>query len=450
MPHSSHEAKIELLHDADECNGDLQSSPDPFINGQQPEAAQDYNVWRKMALDDLRTVSEMLQHEQMMMPSFFLQHFNNSRYADCRIRISIKERPNDNLELLLHSVLLSYSPTLALELESSEPADDGLRVITLDTSDKFITLDAVESALYTCYGRPLCDFIGTTLNVAVSFAQDSATWMENALAFVAAGELLGLPAVVSRGLQIAMRILNWDNVEKALSFALDGWAKEDPAFTDSVSTLLYGLIHPDDVMIEDHSADQLLAGDRISPNTGSMTREIVDPHSMNAVPLVASCLQMILHKLPQGWKLDTSAPSLSLIDRLPQTLGRRPSIPRARLSQIQFGSLSTEETKETQKVSEQDTMLSSIMLSLPFFLIKFLTSELYSIPLKSLNALVDERECRRHLVLLECPAYSSGTQSLDTSDPVGWEEYVEMVTDDEGDHPRISRRWTGLETSITP
>ncbi|KAL8791626.1 MAG: hypothetical protein Q9195_005775 [Heterodermia aff. obscurata] len=425
--HSSGQHEAIVLETVNQCTKGNSLSSGPSAKERNPVIAEEYDTWRRTALIDLQNIPEEVWRQQMMMPSFFLQHFNSPRYADCRIHISDLNRPQDGYDLLLHSILLTYSPLLAAKLASSEPASDGIRLVHLDASDKFITPDAIESALFTCYGRPLCDFIGTTSDATATNAQDSATWMSNALAFAAAGQLLGLPAVVARGLQISMRILNWDNIEAALSFALYGQPKSHANDADNnfEPKRLYG--DDDDAVSNDNTTTQQPGIDKIFPNTES---------------LVASCLQMIVDQHPEDWRIDTSAPSLSSLDRLPEAREKPRNITKPQLSRIRFGDLSPSEPEETHKPTEQETQLSSIMISLPYPLVERILSDLQDrLTFGNIQSLVDERERRRQLAVLENPACTTITSSQDPHDPLSWEEYVETVTNSEGVHTRISRKW---------
>lgn len=432
--------KVDLLHSSGQHEDVVAGTENQSARGNSvssgsmtkektPVIAEEYNIWRRIALDDLQNIPEEVWRQQMM-PSFFLQHFNSPRYADCRLNISVSTRPQEGYDLLLHSILLTYSPLLASMLASSEPSSDGIRLVSLDASDKFITPDAIESALFTCYGRPLCDFIGTTRDVTVTNAQDSATWMDNALAFAAAGQLLGLPAVVARGLQISMRILNWDNIETALSFALYGQAKLHINSADDIFEPKRLYSDDDDVVSDDNSIAQQPGVEKISPNTES---------------LVAGCLQMIVDQYPKDWRIDTSAPSLSSLDRLPETREKRRNTTKPQLNRIRFGDLSPSEPEETHKPTEQETRLSSIMISLPHPLVERIVSNLQDrLSLGSIQSLVEERERRRQLAVLENPTCTSTTINLsqDPHDPIGWEEYVEtMMTAEGAQHTRISRKW---------
>ena len=424
---SSGQREAVVVGAENQCARGRSASSGPDTKEETPVIAEEYDTWRRIALNDLQDIPEEVWRQQMMMPSFFLQHFNSPQYADCRIRISTSTRPEEGYDLLLHSILLTYSPLLAAKLASSEPSSDGIRLISLDAGDKFITPDAIESALFTCYGRPLCDFIGTTRDVAVTNAQDSATWMNNALAFAAAGQLLGLPSVVARGLQISMRILNWDNIETALSFALYDQAKIHTDGPDNTfePTSLNG--DDDDAASNDSSIAQQPEVDKVYPNTES---------------LVASCLQMIVQHLPKDWMIDTSAPSLSSLDRLPEPREKPRNTTKPQLCRIRFGDLSPNEPEETRKPTEQETRLSSIMISLPHPLVERIVSDLQDrLTLGNIQCLIDERERRRQLAVLENLACTTTTSSPDPHDPLGWEEYAESVINVGGVHTRISRKW---------
>lgn len=441
LPQSSFGAEPETVEGEPASEGVARSFSNVNAIDSEPEAAGKYDTWRQIALEDLRSVPDEVWHEQMTMPSFFLQHFNRPRYADCRLRISVPGKEHAEVDLLLHSVLLTYSPALASKLEASEPALDGLRLIVVEVSDRFITPTAVESALYTCYGRQLRDFIGTTSNVSLSNAQDSATWMENALAFAAAGQFLGLPAVVARGLQIATRILNWDNIEIALSYALDSQAKLVAEGADSVFAPTHHLMD---------------AGDAAPPLNSTSQYSGVNEQPPASESIIASCLKLIVDQFPencQDWRVDRSAQSLPSIDRLPEAPLEPQNIKKPQLTRIKFGELSPAELEETPVYTDGNTQLSSILISLPYKFIEPLVTELLlrgHISHDSLGALIAERERRRRFVLQHESACSRDVLTKDPRGSLGWEEYVVAAMNPEGAlRPGIARRWVADGLSVS-
>ena len=426
--------------------GDTRSTSDPTSIDRGQDELKSSDVWPVITLAE-----PYLWQEKPILPLFFLQYFNNPKYADCRLRVSFDNQSYGSLDLLLHRIIVAFSPFLAVLLELPEQASDGSdgpRLSTLHVTDKYITPQAIEFAISTCYGRAPDEFPGTAHGMPGSKALDSATLMENSLAFLAAGQLLVLPNVVAQGSYMAVRNLNKDTIEQALSLASEIFLKGDLESSEYVSAFLRCGPRSSGAQGDGPSADQQLKTDNDSSDSGPTNRGTDDGRLLaeNKI-LFLRCLEWIVRQYPDDCSIDTSAQSLASIDRLPQAPSMPQNAPKSRLSRIQFGSLSSEKDEEAPKSTDQNTIFSSILLSLPFGLIEHIASKLqHRISSESLKALIGERERRRQRVLQEHPDYKEQTNTLlEKYDPVGWEEYLDTKNDDEGIPYRIAKRWVGAE-----
>lgn len=423
--------------------GDSRSSPHPISTDKGQDERKSYELWPRTTLAEPYHVWE----DKSISHLIFLQHFNNAKYADCHLRISFENQSYETLDLLLHRIILAYSPFLAALLESSELASDGLRHSSLNVTDKYVTPQAIEFAISTCYGRAPEEFPGMASETSDSEAQKSATSIENGLAFIAAGQLLGLPDVVAQGSSMAVRSLNMDTIEQGLSFALEAFAKDDLESFEYVSAVVRGGTRSRGARRDRPSVHQQSKSDNDSSGLGPTNTE-----TDAGQPLVENkflflrCLEWIVRQYPDKCSVDISAQSLASIDRLPQIPQITQNGPKSRLSRIQFGSLSSEKDEEVPKSTNQNTTLASILLSLPHGLIEHVVSTLqHRISAESLKALIEERERRRRRVLQEHPDYKQINTSLEKGDPVGWEEHLETASEDEGVPYRIAQRWVGAQ-----
>ncbi len=127
--------------------------------------------------------------------------FNDDRYADVRLIVSHEKAQFDVATFCLHRVLVCRSETLKSLIEMSTRKHDGIDKkldLRISLCDRFITQNALESALRTCYGQ-------TASASLLSKCQD----MQEILAFAAAGHLLKLEEVALQALEKTRKILNW-------------------------------------------------------------------------------------------------------------------------------------------------------------------------------------------------------------------------------------------------
>src|SRR5207248_10797395 len=92
------------------------------------------------------------------------------------------------------------------------------------TSDRFLRTDEIVMAIRHLYGGPLLE----TAQIRAIPSQHRTKsaiarhYMQMALGYAAAGNLLQVSRITQRGIDIACHLLSWDTIEVALDFALDG------------------------------------------------------------------------------------------------------------------------------------------------------------------------------------------------------------------------------------
>ncbi|KAL8945547.1 MAG: hypothetical protein Q9183_008051 [Haloplaca sp. 2 TL-2023] len=127
----------------------------------------------------------------------------------------------------------------------------------------------------------------------------------------------------------------------------------------------------------------------------------------NASELLLSCLYFVVRNISEKTRLDLGAKSLPSIERLPLAPEPRPQSSRSQLSRIRFGDLPTE---NEDLATENEVLLSSILLSLPFPHVKFILNRItVEVNRKIVQPVIEERERRRLSVVKAQPS---------TADPV--------------------------------
>jgi len=257
--------------------------------------------------------------------------------------------------------------------------------------------------------------------------------MQAALEYIATGAWLKVPTIATRGVDVAANLLHWDTMVSVLSFALDGglssiWNVEDGS--------------------EDRSSCSSSEDSFGKPDgAGSPT---YDPYSTQLLHRVVG---FTVHVFPSNFYLDSSAQQLASCPRLPaQTAGceARPSRSDPRLSQIRFGEVPVD---DHQRPSAVTTTISSMLLSLPFALLKcileheILVARLGADTVASImRSVVQEREVRRQKVLKTHPT-TRADQSSDALllQNLYWEEVAEPAHQYRAGY-RLARRRRGIDT----
>lgn len=380
-----------------------------------------------------------------------LQNFDVAAFADCRVVIVHAANRFLPMRLSLHSLILARSPTLrGLFANGHYSYDfDGLKLIVLRLSDPFSTPFALEFAFRVLYGTAASDFTGPKFIARYrTKAEYSLTWMMESLAFASAGCLLQLMPVKLRGLEIASKIVNWDNIEQALLYALD-----------SVNFGLGGTLParvPENVSSANNSVSSATAtiltpatsqdSSKSSPEATSLKNAADDYskgsahlHLTCAEDLLRHCIHYIAEHVSDQWQFDCTAKPLRHLNRLPCTDESKSTQAKARLSKIQFGDLPME---TSSPISSQDSLISSLVISLPFVPFKALVDLGNEAIQRTLPDIVREREARRKILLQSHSVSQAEKEAAMHSDwsEVAYTERVDVV----GGQPTLGRVYTGL------
>ena len=388
----------------------------------------EFDVWHTTMLESLRHVPFDALSDQLSVSNYLLQHFNSGdSYADSCLQVSHKSQRFQKTEFWLHSLLIAQSPELQALLNTSGVGSNGKRTLCLEVQDRYSTPVAISSALRVCYGESPFLFTGSAARTERSqtAAAISASWMEKVLAYAAAGHVLQLQPIVARGMQIASAITNWDNLEGGLSFTLDRGLGRTGDLQSSFLPNKEPVTEFTSPYIE---PDSLLNIDRQQTTINAST------------DLLYKCLHFILANFPKSWNLDVSARPLVDNDRLPVITDPRLPISKSRLSRIQFGDYPSEIDAKT---SDPNVILSSIILSLPFTLLKYLWDRFEEPVIRRNGKLITiERERRRQRVLKTHSASSTQKQAAaDIWAEAGWEEFV---VETEDSNLVFTRKWVGF------
>jgi hypothetical protein len=292
--------------------------------------------------------------------------FGSLNFSDVTVKITERAQSAEPAIIQAHRIILARSPKLR-ELVALDTA-----VVHIDLEAKYLETNTFIHVLRYLYGAAL-----PTRN---SLAGEP---MDQSLALAAAGWTCGLPEVTTQGLDYASSWMSWDNVEKALEFALEGGLT--PFFQFDKAEALF------------------------KPTFGEFAGQFL--HFI---------LNWLATNFPTNFQFITNAPQLADSPRLPGTLENRPSMANPRLSRIRFGDLPSEEH------SQSTTLLSSIMLSLPFGPLRYLLLHpaFWVRPrhVEMARAVIQERETRRKKAR-QSKRYLPGATSY-MHEAMYWEESI--------------------------
>ncbi|KAF6231040.1 hypothetical protein HO173_010740 [Letharia columbiana] len=444
FPSTSHEIlkSDEFAREADVVD----NTPKPVqLNVVEKKTAQ-------LLRDSWRNLNDCMS-SHVPLVEHLLQQFNNEEYADCQLTLVHENLRFEKITWSLSSLLLAQSNKLRDLLKSAGQSAEGKRRLEIRLTDRFVTPWAMNSALRVLYGERPEMF--TLAMIHSTFDANAETWafqMDACLAFTAAGHVLGLENVVLKGLQIAHSILDWENLENALSFGLEsGPNRGTSASVDVIPLSSYSTVwpresdHPSALNLTPPSSstesrpehsDQPGARDEGISSVNSYTAEV-----RSAWDLQMRCLQWMASNLDDFWHFDPSARPLAEVDRLPTTAESRSPLFKSRLSRIQFGDHPSE---LHAKASNRNFLVSSIVLSLPFAALKYLL-EVGTQPIsRQLHAIVKERERRRQIVLQSksVPWSQRLTAREHEWAEVGYTERVETTGDGQ---VSLARCFTGID-----
>lgn len=389
----------------DDAQAYQQSRPTPYSSAQNLNNLPLQMSGQPLPVDTLDGLVNYLQH-QASYPEF-TDYTLELRYTN--------ELYPPSQRLPGHGLLLARSPTLKTLMIAlaRESRDD--RTLLLKVDDRFVQPDGFLLAFKRLYGEPLLDInilgaphLHSPMPVSVSSSQR----FDLALGYAASGHILQMPPVITRGIEIACGLVNWDTLEKALDFALDG-----------------GL---DSQWTQESSYQQ--------PNTPSTYGPMVNM-------LIKCILDFIVHSFPPKFQLDGSVDDSAKIRRLPASPGDRSSMQNDRVRSVKFGDHTQESVRPMNPMM---ATLSKILLNLPFHLLKYvLESQLLgnghwsSIALrqKLLVSVITERENRRTKVYRNLQVPNAERKKGFTAwQAVGWQEYVEIQGGGGEGYPVLARK----------
>jgi hypothetical protein len=363
-----------------------------------------------------------------------LVQYIQSQFADASLAdYTLELRYSDDRALPVripgHNLMFARSPTLKnlMEAQARDSNTDGFTVRTLliESDDRFLRSDGFWMAAQRLYGGALLDFGALAMQ-----SMPNPPWIANmpgtptdrfdlALGYAAAGQILQIPPVISRGAEIASHFVNWSTIEKALDFALDGGL--DSSWTTN--------------------------SQRAQEKTPSTYGPAVDM-------LIHSALNFLITTFPAGFKLETTTGEPLHTARLPFVQDARPAAQNPRLSSIKFGDHPSEESIRSTSSTSTATTLSKILLNLPFHLLKYVleSSRLGNVQgwattvlrQEVMHSVVEEREKRRRRV--HASTYISNVERTANAkewEAVGWQESVESGSGNEAT-PILTRSWVGF------
>ncbi|KAG8631906.1 hypothetical protein KVT40_001046 [Elsinoe batatas] len=315
-------------------------------------------------------------HDQDMNNAIALRSHTESLFASSDFADVLFEMPssfNGPSQLFAHSFILARSPRLRsilLEASSSHDRQEGKPYRTLHVPESAIFRDGglFPLAVRSLYGGGFVRREHLPGNL-----KSPKQVMEWVLSYATAGWWLQVPEIATAGLSLASELLIIDNIEVALGFALA------------------------------ESKEQVKSN---GTNGNRHTTDVSEPPSPKyapfAVEFLFAVLRFITWPLVNNFEFDSSTPELETLRRVPDQLKRpagtfhasRPSASNPKLQGIQLG--------DFQLHSSVNRTLSSILLSVPTFVLQALFNEravLERLPPDTrvglLRAVVGERERRR-------------------------------------------------------
>lgn len=373
-------------------------------------------------------IAEQQQVDQVAVDNydgllFYLQNqFADAELADYVLELRYSDDHAPPVRIPGHNLMFARSPKLKALMQAQAQESNGLTVKSLfiESNDRFLRSDGFWMAVQRLYGGPLLDLgaaaihnlprnVGQTAPVAGTPAER----FDLALGYAAAGHILGIPPVIGRGIEIAGMLVNWDTVEKALDFALDGGLESQWIFD----------------------------GQQEQPKSTST-------YGPNVNVLVFSALNFLVQAFPPNFAFDASVGEPNHNRRLPRVPDARPSSLNSRLSFIKFGDHPSEETVRSESGSAIAVTLSKILLNLPFYLLKYVLESPRlgnvegwannTLRQKVMHSVIEERERRRLKVLHSTYPPDRAKNTLD--DTVRWQEAVLPHAGPEGT-PALTRSW---------
>lgn len=384
---------------------------------------------------DIENAEALRQHilSQSAMPDF----------SDCVLEVT-DGLSSEPVQLHAHRLIVSRSPTLAslMQVGQKSMSTSGPSRLEVRLQGRHASNAGLLRAVKYLYGGPVLQMDAPRPRSSASEqGLSNGDRMENALQTVAAGAYLKVFPLANRAMDVVNSLLHWDTISSALSFALEGGLSE-------IWT------------VEDGSEDPVSSSSS-EDSRGKLEHHGIPTNDPHATHLLQRVLDFTIHMLPPNFYLDASAPQLYTCPRLPaipQGHESRPSRADPRLTQIRFGEVPVD---DHQRPSFATTTISSVLLSLPFVLLKCvlehptLVARLGPDTVASImRQVVAEREVRRTKALKARAAVGDVNGKADSEQAtlaqnLYWREGVENSTQHRAGL-RLVRRRVDLDTPSSP
>lgn len=357
---------------------------------------------------------------------YIQSQFNNPTFADYMIELRYTDDRAPPFRLAAHNIIIARSPVLKdlmiAQLPMSGRDHGSLRLLLLESDDRFLRSDAFQMALQRLYGGPMISTTHLSNLGTNNIPGHLSNKFEFALAYVAAGRLLQMPPVMHNGTVSACAQLSMHNLELAFEFALEGGLDETWCLEDD---------------------------DAGSPTYGPAV-------SM----LLHAALNLVITSFPPNFELNTALPVGTYDHRLPNI--PKAEVPKsvssldARFSGLRFGDHTFDDSASPPAVADLSTpsaTISKILLDLPFPLLKYVLESprlgnvsgwaTAALRQKAMHAIIEEREKRR-LKVFEHTAIGNDERRRNRTSwrSVGWKESVGTVGPND-DQSVLVRTWVG-------
>ncbi|KAI0008358.1 hypothetical protein F4779DRAFT_452530 [Xylariaceae sp. FL0662B] len=389
---------------------------------------------------------------------YLRDQFDSGELTDCVLELVSSKGLHHPVKITGHKLILARSPALKQHIMAARASDSGSHTITLAADDQYLRSDAWWNAVRRLYLYPLLtvgDVVGNNGN-GMDFTGDNADRFAFCLGYAAAGHHLHMQDVLIRGLQIAAQLINWNTVEEALGFVLEGAAHRHVEYDheqDGIDLAYVALdfeYGPNTKILLDAIMNFLI---NAFPSNFELDTSVVDPPKFARIPAVAATTA-------------TSSPVNNAMPTIARGTSTRHPIKSTRLSSIKFGDLPAaypEDGPAPQRdPAKCSPILSRVLLNLPFDELRaVLTSESNGVSgwntaqdrYHAVADVVAEREARRlHVVdavrARAVPGFQEIQRRLSAQrrhaivepwDILNWQE--EVIRPRGAEVPRVVRKW---------
>ncbi|KAK3950293.1 hypothetical protein QBC32DRAFT_399610 [Pseudoneurospora amorphoporcata] len=398
-PHSVHGSQSPV-HPGDHSFGQLGSVNGRSANGQNGHSGNWVNQGAlppqelNPPVDNLPQPDASVmafQREQGTLLDFLRNAANNNLFNDCTLQVQFKpsqtfqeipgyERLYESLAIPAHRLVLARSPTLARIMELQGTAPGG--VVSLELDNEYVRSDTLMFAIRSLYGWTFRGFLPSHFAPRAVIEE-----FKLALSYITIGRYLQLPHVISFAVHRGAELVCWPTIELATEFVLKSviFASQQegaPVMTELIDSVLHFLAHkiPQDFVLDTSVGD--FGFPRLPARQASAPPAAAPPYGPQSSP-------------------NEPAPATQAPSRL-----SKGSI-NPRLLQIRFGDLSlgsengqgstkqAESSRSNRAPALNDTVLSRIILNLPFDMLKIIMENSPNMRQNIFNEVVQEREVRR-------------------------------------------------------